>query len=104
MLAPGVEVAEETVVATPYISAVLCFAVARFEGAVETAVASRYIRLCYISAKFRLHPRRERACPFRLLWFRRHPPVGLTQKTYRHRRKNATKKVRHEPHTIIIHY
>ena len=44
-------------------------AVARFEGAVETAVASRYIRLCYISAKFRLHPRRERACPFRSPWF-----------------------------------
>ena len=42
--------------ATPYISAVLCFAVARFETAVETAVASRYIRLCYISAKLCLHP------------------------------------------------
>ena len=36
-------------------SAALNFPVARFEGAEETVVASRYIRLCYISAKFRLH-------------------------------------------------
>ena len=29
--------------------------VARFEGAEETVVASRHMRLCYISAKFALH-------------------------------------------------
>ena len=28
----------------------------------------------------------------------------LTQKPYRYQRKNATKKVRQKPHTIIIHY
>ena len=36
--------AVETVVATPYISAVLCFAVARFETAVETVKLSRFFR------------------------------------------------------------
>ena len=35
------------------------------ESAEETVKLSRYARLCYISAKFRLHPCRERACPFR---------------------------------------
>ena len=30
--------------------------VARFEGAEKTLVASHYMRLCYISAKFRLFP------------------------------------------------
>ena len=41
--------------------------------------------------------------------FRRHPPVGLTQKTYRHRRKNATEKVQptaaHNNYSLfIIHH
>ena len=44
MLAPGVEVADKTVVATPYISAVLCFAVARFETAEETVKLPRFFR------------------------------------------------------------
>ena len=35
--------AVETVVATPYISAVLCFAVARFETAVETGTFRAFL-------------------------------------------------------------
>jgi len=35
-------------------------------------------------------PRRERIYPFRLPWFCRQLPVGLTQKTYWHQRKSAT--------------
>ncbi len=36
-------------------------------------------------------PRRDRIYPFRLPWFCWHPPVGLTQQTYWHQRKGATK-------------
>ena len=62
---PGIESAEETVCASRNASAVLSFAA---------------------------HHCREQACPFRLLWFRRQFPVGLTQQTYRYRCLCATEK------------
>ena len=57
--------------------------VARFEPAEKTVFASRNTSALL---NFVAHTCRERINPFRLLWFRLHPPVGLTQKTYRYQR------------------
>ena len=58
---PGIESAEETVCASRNASAVLSFAA---------------------------HHCREQACPFRVLWFCQHSPVGLTTKPLQAERIN----------------
>lgn len=83
---PGIEVAEETVKLPPYVSAVLCFALARF-GATEETVTFRVTQVWQtvllpgieVAEKtvfasrnmsallcFAPHPCRERMYPFRM--------------------------------------
>ena len=65
----------------------------------------RYIIvICIGFADTKIYSRRGEQCSPFSLWFHRQLPIVLTQKPYRYQRKNATKKVRQKPHTIIIHY
>ena len=70
-------------VASPYVSALLRFA--------PHPVGASIARPCVEALPVPKQNRRERIFPFRLPRFCLHPPVGLTQKLYRHQRKGASK-------------